>query len=93
MKNLVIIFLLCVATPSLAQDPNTQKQSTPTNESDLGKFNDGTSLRDQPRQAISHPCPYTCNDAGFSQSGCREWQDGDTCYIGPKLDSSPKSAN
>jgi len=87
MKKIILFSaILFVSSPCFADDPSSEKESTVTDEKDLGTYNDGTVTRDQPSETISHPCPYTCNDAGYSHGGCREWQDGDTCMIGPKLD-------
>jgi len=88
MKRIILAgSFLVISSTCFAQDPPPVKESTVTDESDLGKYNDGTVSRDQPTESIAHPCPYTCSDAGYSHTGCREWQDGDTCMIGPKLDS------
>ena len=92
MKQLYIILglfliLFIPARTSWAQNLVTEKESTVTDESELAKYNDGSTPRDAPPQNIAHPCPYTCNDAGYSHGQCREWQDGDTCMIGPKLDT------
>ncbi len=29
----------------------------------------------------SSSCPYTCSIAGISAQSCREWRNGDTCYV------------
>jgi len=40
--------------------------------------------RDKPEGPMSQPCPFTCNGEGYSHGGCKEWKDGDKCFIGPK---------
>ena len=40
--------------------------------------------RDKPSSIKSGPCPLGCNQLGFSSWGCKEWKEGDICFIGPK---------
>jgi hypothetical protein len=94
MRSIIVFLILSLlACPVLADETSPKKESSITDEKDLGKFNEGpATVRDRPAENISHPCPYTCNDAGYSHGQCREWQDGNTCMIGPKLDA-PQSEN
>ena len=88
---LVMLILLAPLDIAFAEEPTPIKESTVTDEKDLGKFNEGpATARDMPEENSAHPCPYTCNDAGYSHGQCREWQEGNNCMIGPKLDAPPQ---
>lgn len=30
---------------------------------------------------LSQPCPYDCSSAGIAKSSCRDWREGDICFI------------
>lgn len=32
-------------------------------------------------QVISKPCPHSCSTLGLSKSKCRDWREGNTCYV------------
>lgn len=48
----------------------------------LGDLRDAP--RDRPDGVEQQACPFTCNSQGYSHSGCREWREGDICFIAPK---------
>ena len=40
--------------------------------------------KDAPTANFSGPCPFTCNENGYAMKVCKEWKEGEKCFIGPR---------
>ena len=82
-KSLVYVVLLAVPPPVFAEGGSSGNDPLAKGSAQRVVLSE-ESERDRPTAVTQKPCPYTCNDAGFSRWGCREWRKGEICYVGPK---------
>jgi hypothetical protein len=45
-------------------------------------------------EVSSKPCPYSCNSQGLSRDTCKDWREGNTCFVeNLKAQSRPTAEN
>lgn len=75
-KFLLLALSLCVLAPSVNADTHGSiNRNTAT-------FGEGGAASPQGSNAIkSATCPFSCESQGLTRDKCRDWREGDTCYV------------